>query len=68
MSNGFPIKVTLKYSSIDTPIPALLYDIHYTENGDPMATCWLTKSKSWMVCQLAFVTPIIEKEKKILKE
>lgn len=69
MSNGFPIKVTLRYSSVDKPIPALLYDIHYnTEDGNPMGTCWLLDSNSWMICQLAFITPELPKEKKILKE
>ena len=70
-SNGFPVKVILQYSSVDTPVPALMYDIHYTEEM-PQATCYIPDSKSWITLNLAFVTPILNennnKEKKVLVE
>ena len=67
ISNRYPIKVRIKQAAYNT-VDGLLYDIHYTENGDPMATCWLTESKCWFVCLLGLVEPIFEDKKKVLNE
>lgn len=54
-----PVKVKIAFSSIEKPKDGLLYAIHYHEDG-PLATCWMLHSQTWITCQLAFVTPVLE--------
>lgn len=57
-----PIKMKLKISNMYEEQDVMVYDFHYTSDGDPMALCWLMNAKSWYSTPVGFLTPYEEKK------
>lgn len=58
-----PVKMLLRYDTmgitLSKPREVMLYAVtHSTVDDEPVATCWDTQNKCWLVVSLYYIEPI----------